>query len=233
VEHSYPLDRETQSASSRRASTVPIPAWSDQDWSGPTQPPTLADQMEHLLGEHSEPDPLFFVETWTSGIEAATLSFQSRHHTADPNGTATRTREDGPSHDPFSFSVAFAVPLTFIDNVSSDSSHFPSGFSAAWKDAYGSNRPSSSAHAAQHHDLPCSSPAPNLPINADDAFRMLGVPAGSTRKQIKTAYRQLVWRYHPDRLVHSSDQDRRVATDRMTALNQAYHLLCESAPTTA
>ena len=69
-----------------------------------------------------------------------------------------------------------------------------------------------------------------MPLTADDAFRMLGVPPTSTRKQIKTAYRQLVWRYHPDRLIHSSDQDRRIATDRMTSLNEAYHLLCDQAP---
>jgi hypothetical protein len=187
--------------------------------------------MEHLLGDHAEPDPLFFVETWTSGIEAATLSFQSRHHTTRHNDNAAMgATAEAPFHHPLNFAMSFSVPLTFIDDVSSNSTDLSSGFSAAWKDAYGNNGPSSSAHsAAAHHDAPASSPAPNLPLTADDACRTLGVPPTSTRKQIKTAYRQLVWRYHPDRLIHSSDQDRRVATDRMTSLNEAYHLLCDQA----
>jgi translocation protein SEC63 len=58
---------------------------------------------------------------------------------------------------------------------------------------------------------------------------MLGVTLASTRKQIKTAYRQLAWRYHPDRLNGSSEHDRRLATDRMISLNEAYRLVSGAA----
>jgi len=66
-----------------------------------------------------------------------------------------------------------------------------------------------------------------LPLTPEDACRLLGVAATSTRQQVKSAYRQLVRRYHPDRLEHSSEQEQRIATDRMTSINEAYRLLCD------
>lgn len=175
--------------------------------------------MQDLLGEHAEPDSLFFVETWTMGIDAAAQNFHARHHIAshpDSNASAFRVFD-------------FIVPLVFV----LDGSDFPSAsanFSAAWKDAYGVS-PSSTPgpqSAIPNDELPLSAPL-GQPLTPEDAARLLGVVPTSTRKQIRAAYRQLVWRYHPDRLIHSCEQERRLATDRMSAINQAYRRLSDPA----
>ena len=198
---------------------------------------TFSDQMENVLGLDAEPDPLFFVETWTLGLDTAAQNFQARHQNTHQNthhthqGRSQGTRHwDGGASGFRSFD--FSVPLVFVQDVLpstlGDREEFlPAGFSAAWKSAYGV-RPSGThvgpkSAASREEALP---QMPGLPITAEDAFRLLGVCATSTRKEIKSAYRQLVWRYHPDRLEHPTEQDQRIATDRMTAINEAYRLLC-------
>jgi DnaJ like chaperone protein len=59
------------------------------------------------------------------------------------------------------------------------------------------------------------------------ACRVLGVTETSSREQIRSAYRRMVGRWHPDRMQHSSDETRRMANEQMIAINQAYSLLRE------
>lgn len=192
-------------------------------WTSPEDSAALLDLMHDLLGTQAEPDPLFFVETWTLGIDAATHNFQTRHQ------NAAHTSFNPPTDRPFDFTV----PLIFVYNAS-DFPSTPTGFSAAWKDAYGvSPAPHMSSHdavsqQAMPHDGIPNTPAPGLPLTLEDACRLLGVATTSTRHQIKSAYRQLVRRYHPDCLEHAGEEELRIATDRMTSINEAYRLLCES-----
>lgn len=216
MERSYPVDRDVRPTAQPAAASSNSP--SADSWSSPENQPALHDLMQDLLGAQAEPDPLFFVETWTLGVEAAAENFHARQPIAS-------THEPASSFDrPFDFTV----PLVFIYDQS-DFPSTPAGFSAAWKDAYGV-APSPSAHTkTPHNDAePQAAPAPNQPLSVDDACRMLGVTPSSTRKQIKTAYRQLVLRYHPDRFIQAGEQERRIATDRMISLNEAYRLLCGS-----
>lgn len=216
MERSYPVDRDF------RPTDRPPASANSSAWTSPENQPALLDLMQDLLGTQAQPDPLFFVETWTLGVEAATESFRARQ-------PITPAQDDSaPSAcRPFDFTV----PLIFVY----DQSDFPSppaGFSAAWKVAYGDDAhhvalPSSTHLKTPPNEVPFCTPAPNQPLTCEEACRMLGVAPTSTRQQIKTAYRQLAWRYHPDRLASSSEQEQRVATDRMTALNRAYRLLNE------
>ena len=57
------------------------------------------------------------------------------------------------------------------------------------------------------------------------ACRLLGVTASSTGEQIKAAYRRMASQWHPDRLERGSEHARRMATDQMAAINEAYSLL--------
>jgi len=186
-------------------------------WSSPENQPALLDLMHDLLGTEAEPDPQFFVETWTRGIDVATESFHARQPIAPAQNSAPF------DHRPFDFTV----PLIFVY----DQSDFPStGYSAAWKEAYGVKPASPTRTKPEQNEAPPSMPPPGQPFTCDDACRLLGIAPASTRKQIKDAYRQLARRYHPDRQIHSTEQERRFATDRMTSINAAYHLLCESTP---
>ena len=45
-----------------------MPAWGGAETSGP-----LLTQIEPVLGQDAEPDPTFFVESWTVGVTAAEL----------------------------------------------------------------------------------------------------------------------------------------------------------------
>jgi hypothetical protein len=179
--------------------------------------------MEELLGAHAEPDPLFFVDSWTIGLDAATENLQARQHTA--------TNQNAPAFRAFDFSV----PLVFVEEGSADVSTFtPIGF----REAYGvsarsfSSAASSPQKSAAREPVPepplCNLPDPNQPLTLQSACSLLGVAPTCSRVHIKTAYRQLVRRYHPDRIASSSNEERRVATDRMIAINQAYRLICDS-----
>lgn len=228
MERSYPVERDLHSAAPHAASSQASDwsSWSSTSDTDELASSTFADQMNDLFGAEGEPDPLFFVESWTVGVEAATQNLQARHPIAQPHST------NESSWRPFEFSM----PLIIVEDESlfgPNSTSIPTGFSTAWKHAYGVDR-SSAPHSASKGDQrqtdagSTNIPPQGLPLSAEDACRMLGVTLNCTRKQIKTAYRQLVWRYHPDRLVQGSDHDRRLATDRMICLNEAYRLLSDA-----
>jgi hypothetical protein len=178
--------------------------------------------MADVLGDDADPDPLFFVETWTFGVDAATRNLHARRHTSEPHEAHATTFQ----------SFNFFTPVTFIEeSMSASTSTMPSAFSSAWKEAYGA--PASAAHtSAPNNAAPFSSTDLSQPLTAELACRTLGIATSSSRRQIKAAYRQLVWRYHPDRLEYSTEHDQRIATDRMTSINAAYHLLCGGTPAT-
>ena len=54
-----------------------------------------------------------------------------------------------------------------------------------------------------------------------DAFQVLGIPVTSDREQIRTAYRALARRWHPDRFAEGPERD--WANEKMAEINAAYH----------
>ena len=63
-----------------------------------------------------------------------------------------------------------------------------------------------------------------------DAYRMLGVPAGSDRETVKRAYRRLARALHPDLNVEMSEDRRRQLERKLAAVNTAYRRLLDGAP---
>ncbi len=63
--------------------------------------------------------------------------------------------------------------------------------------------------------------------NLEAAYALLGVPASASNREIKKAYRQLMSRYHPDKLAGSGQGGDAIAAanKKSQALNQAYKLL--------
>ncbi len=60
-----------------------------------------------------------------------------------------------------------------------------------------------------------------------DPYAILGVARAATRDEIRSAYRALVARYHPDR--HQGNPLANLAGDRMAEINQAYDVLSDPA----
>lgn len=68
-------------------------------------------------------------------------------------------------------------------------------------------------------------PPPSRPP-LDDAFAVLGVASSASDADIDRAYRQLMGRFHPDRVGGAADDVRAVAEVRAREINAAYDRIC-------
>jgi DnaJ-domain-containing protein 1 len=189
-------------------------------------------QVEGVLGEASEPDPLFFVESWTVGVAAAKESFLHRRQqkNREPGGYAYRALD---SFMPFFSAEEYLYGREQVRDAEapgSSSAALTAEYAGSWPaplrdEAVGvaggvGQNPGSQLGAAFGEEYESG------PLTLQGACRLLGVAASSTREQIKAAYRRMASRYHPDRLERRSEQERQSATERMVSINEAYHLLC-------
>jgi DnaJ-domain-containing protein 1 len=182
--------------------------------------------FERLVGVDSEPDPQFFVESWTLGMAAAVESFNQRRRGKADVGR-WRREFDGMSTSatsPFVQGAAFDNRLESSVRVGANSGHlqFGSSMEAPQSKPEEERQPFGDGYTIWeewHH-----------PITLESACRLLGVLATGTQAQIKAAYRRKVSQFHPDRLGCMSDEERRIATERMAAINEAYRYLRSQMP---
>jgi hypothetical protein len=66
-------------------------------------------------------------------------------------------------------------------------------------------------------------------MHIQQAFKILGVDKGSSRKDVKHAYRQLVKACHPDRYHNDPDEKKR-AEEKLKQINRAYRAVCQLQP---
>jgi hypothetical protein len=221
---------ESVSCSTRQEYCEAIPASGSNR---PGQASRFANDFQRLVGDNSEPDPLFFVECWTLGTPAAVENFQQRRQ--------------GPAacQPPLPAFLDLYNPCTlfFLQQRDLDAKSLSASIAAvSAKRCYAAwSRPSPEEPAAPTQDKP---PQPGKTATESresrqetihsttrqSACRLLGVTAASTREQIKTAYRRMASQWHPDRLELTTEQARRNATEQMAAINDAYHLLCSCLP---
>ncbi len=72
--------------------------------------------------------------------------------------------------------------------------------------------------------------APKAPPTAappDDAYATLGVATDASADDIDRAYRQLMGKYHPDKVAGAADEIRALAETRARAINAAYDRIRE------
>ena len=60
---------------------------------------------------------------------------------------------------------------------------------------------------------------------AKDPYTVLGVDKNASQEDIKKAYRQLVNKYHPDKVAHLGDEFQKLADKRFKEIQQAYQIL--------
>ncbi len=180
-------------------------------------PPFVAD-FQQLLGKDSEPDPLFFMETWTLGTPAALENFNQRQLIQAIHTESRSDRE--PVHvssqsfsrpTPFNWSVFVSVHAVVTDNYDAPFSQQSPIDLEIGSPKMGPDNPNSLDES--------------LPMTLDRAFTLLGVTATSPLSQIKAAHRQLVIQWHPDRLQNRTEEVRRYATAKMASINEAYSLV--------
>jgi hypothetical protein len=180
-----------------------------------------------LLGDDSDPDPLFFEESWTLGVAAAVEHFQQRRKKQKERERQSRAfrdfdnlgalffvqeREWCARHLPWAQGATAEArrdagwPL----EVSEESStRMEDQAQRGWETFAGSNDRQETTHV----------------MTQQCACRLLGVTAASTREQIKAAYHRMASQWHPDRLGRRTEEMRRFATDQMAAINEAYSVL--------
>ncbi|MFY9854713.1 MAG: J domain-containing protein [Terracidiphilus sp.] len=181
------------------------------------------------MGEDAEPDPLFFVESWTLGMLTAVENWQKRRL-----GQNNRERQIRRFPEFGSFGAQSTVQQSELRSdfaKSSSANEQTTAYGTGW-----------SLHSIESTPLPSHfqslqewnpfaaegtrSKGEAHPMSHLRACELLGVTPTSTRRQIKAAYRRMVNQNHPDRLQRRTDGARRLANDQMAEINEAYHLLC-------
>ena len=198
----------------------------DPNGSGQTWP--LANDVEQLLGNNAEPDPLFFVESWTLGVPAAVQNLQQRRL-----GQAERERQNRAFRELDNLGSLFFVQERewFVERFDSA----PAAVNSGRQDAVRPPRPAQTVAAHMDNQAPedwqafpweCeASSGATEPMTTRSACQLLGVSTASPRELIKAAYRRMVNQWHPDRHESRTEEVRRLANEKMTAINEAYSLL--------
>jgi DnaJ-domain-containing protein 1 len=188
---------------------------------------TLAEEIQRVMGEDTQPDSLFFEESWRYGAPTAVENLRRRR----------RQQTEGVVFGEFDNLGAQA----YVQQRELYADLFPSAKDGAvagkpiaeWPQWHGEEHDPQTENAsgdwerfATEHDS--QQPASDaIPMTLHMACRLLGVEADSTWSQIKKAYWRMAGKWHPDRMQHSSEETRRLANDQMIAINQAYCLLRE------
>ncbi|MGA3344523.1 MAG: J domain-containing protein [Terracidiphilus sp.] len=190
------------------------------------RPWQFVDEFQQLLGDDSEPDIRFFVESWTSGTASAVENFQQRRQRKPGRELARQAFCESDIVDTQSFVQQRALHAELASSIAS-SAIAGSSDTADLPQSSEDPAAQSQEEAWREWDKFIGGSSQIHPITTEGARLLLGVTANSTRKQIKAAYRRMVSQWHPDRLELKTDEVRQLATERMAAINEAYHLLSD------
>jgi DnaJ-domain-containing protein 1 len=215
VDYSFPVELESCERAQEACTAASAAEWNAAH-------PSLFAQVEQLLGGDAEPDTAFFIDSWTLGVAAASENFLRRR----------QEQKASPGDREFSGSAFSSIcsfpPFITVEEPLLDAERSNRNADLSPQQA---EQPSRNAELPSGSvDLPSSDaelPAPAAwPLTLEAARVLLGVTAASSRDAIKAAYRQMASVYHPDHLARRGDRERRLATERMAAINEAYRLLC-------
>lgn len=61
--------------------------------------------------------------------------------------------------------------------------------------------------------------------NTDSAYTILGIKHEATEEEIKTAYREMAKKYHPDKVSHLGEDVKKAAEEKFQSVNEAYETI--------
>jgi DnaJ-domain-containing protein 1 len=181
----------------------------------------LVSDFQELIGDNCEPDPLFFVECWELGASAAAESLRQRR--LEQNDRQCRT----------SWLSEFDILGTqffFVHESERQSDQLSSCRNFEWtSQSHDGSAAQTQATAPREWETIADerewSHETVLPMTLDRAYQLLGLTTSSTQGQVKAAYRRMVSKWHPDLVEGRTERLRQLATAKMAAINEAYHLL--------
>ena len=194
----------------------------------PGQTWQFVNDVQGLLGDEAEPDPLFFVESWTLGVTASVENWQQRRQTETHRGRASSVYREPDSIAASRFVQENALYAEFLASArtAANAERCDSGWSPQSAEDSAKRRQDQAPQEWDTDVEECENIHDTThPMNQHRACQLLGVTTTSTRKQIKDAYRQKVSQWHPDRLENRTNEVRQLATEHMAAINEAYRLL--------
>jgi DnaJ like chaperone protein len=61
--------------------------------------------------------------------------------------------------------------------------------------------------------------------DTENAYRILGVASTATDEEVKSAYREMAKRYHPDKVSHLGEEVKKAAEEKFQKVNDAYETI--------
>jgi hypothetical protein len=209
----------------------------------PIRPSRFANDMEQILGDDLDLDPLFLEEGWTVGTPAALENLRRRRQSQVEREQQSRASrvfdnlrvfasvEDECGHELPIVEAAVSslraapqnwTPQDWTPQAQIAQSWIPQGWMP--ESIRLASEPLSDADAFAQTSAQAEKN--DISMSLTHAQQLLGVAAASTREQIRSAYRRMVGQCHPDRLHNATEAARQCATQQVASLNEAYHALC-------
>jgi len=61
--------------------------------------------------------------------------------------------------------------------------------------------------------------------DTESAYKILGIAASATDEEVKTAYREMAKKYHPDKVSHLGEEVKKAAEEKFLKVNEAYETI--------
>ncbi len=61
--------------------------------------------------------------------------------------------------------------------------------------------------------------------DTESAYKILGITASATDEEVKTAYREMAKKYHPDKVNHLGEEVKKAAEEKFMKVNEAYEAI--------
>jgi len=115
----------------------------------------------------------------------------------------------------------FDEQLRGANRANTDSGSMRDSGSSTHGGRHGSQQQSSGQQKRQHKE------GRRKPGERDDAhyYAVLGLTPDASIEQIKKAYRNLMGRYHPDRLSSLNPEQQAASSEKAKLINEAYHII--------